>query len=93
MLLLLIWIRHVDYSNANDTFYNTCPLTNNSLAISGGCIYAFTASIVAGLFTNKPPSISLAGINLSSSNASHNTPACQIYYSQLLLNMRKLYII
>jgi hypothetical protein len=79
----------ISYNNTNNTFSNTCPFTINYLDISGGCLHASTSSIVAGLFINKPPSTSLSGINLSSSNAAHNMPACRIYYSQIVVEPQK----
>ena len=78
----------LSYNNTNNTFSNTCPFTINYLDISG-CVPANTANIVSGLFINKPPSTNLAGINLASSNASHNMPACHIYYSQITVEPQK----
>jgi hypothetical protein len=78
----------LSYSNTNNTFSNTCPFTINYLDVSGG-VPGTTTSIVAGLFINKPPSTTLAGINLSSSGASHNMPACGIYYSQIVVEPQK----
>jgi hypothetical protein len=78
------------YSNSNNTFSNTCPFTINYLDPSGNLATPpTTTNIVAGLFINKPPSTSLAGINLSSSNAAHNMPACRIYYSQIVVEPQK----
>ena len=78
----------LSYNNTNNTFSNTCPFTINYLDVSGG-VPATTTNIVAGLFINKPPSTSLSGINLSSSAASHNMPACRIYYSQIVVEPQK----
>ncbi len=75
-------------NNTLSTFSNTCPFTINYLDISGG-VPANTTNIVAGLFINKPPSTSLSGINLSSSNASHNMPACRIHFSQTVAEPQK----
>ena len=63
----------------------------NYLYCSGNiAVPATTTNIVAGLFINKPPSTSLAGINLASSNSSHNMPACHIYYSHIVIEPQKL---
>jgi hypothetical protein len=74
----------------NNSFSNTCPLMVNW--IPGGGSYGVpsgTTSIVAGLYINKPPSTSYAGINLSSSNASHPLQNCRLYYSQIVLDPQK----
>lgn len=78
----------LSYNNTLNTFSNTCPFTINYLDISAG-VPNTTTSIVAGLFINKPPTTSLSGINLSSSNAAHNMPACRIYYSQIVIEPQK----
>ena len=78
----------LSYNNTGNTFSNTCPFTINYLDVSGG-VPNTTTNIVAGLFINKPPTTSLAGINLSSSGASHNMPACRIYYSQIVVEPQK----
>ncbi len=44
---------------------------------------------MAGLFRNRPPAASLAGINLASSGASHSMPACRVYYSQSVIEPQK----
>ena len=74
----------------NNSFSNTCPLMVNW--VPGGGAYGVpsgTTSIVAGLYINKPPSTSYAGINLSSSNAAHPLPNCRLYYSQIVLDPQK----
>jgi hypothetical protein len=74
----------------NNSFSNTCPLMVNW--VPGGGSYGVptgTTSIVAGLYINKPPSTSYAGINLSSSNASHPLQNCRLYYSQIVLDPQK----
>ena len=78
----------LSYNNTNSTFSNTCPFTINYLDISAG-VPSTTTNIVAGLFINRPPTTSLAGINLASSNAAHNMPACRIYYSQIVVEPQK----
>ena len=78
-------------TTANNTFTNTVPITVNYLndVSANGGIPTTTTNIVAGLFINKPPSTSLAGINLQASGASHPMPACRIYFSQIQLNPEK----
>jgi len=78
-------------SAAANTFTNTCPFTINHLAdtSANGGIPATTTNIVAGLYINKPPTTSIAGINLSTSGASHPMQACRIYYSQIQLEPTK----
>ncbi len=78
----------LSYNNTNNTFSNTCLFTINYLDISAG-VPANTSSIFAGLFINRPPATSLAGINLASSGASHFMPACRIYYSQIVIEPEK----
>ena len=78
----------LSYNNTLNTFSNTCPMTINYLDISAG-VPATTTHIVAGLFINRPPVTSLNGINLQLSNASHNMPACRIYYSQIVIEPQK----
>jgi hypothetical protein len=80
----------LSYNNTTNTFSNTCPLTINYLDCSGNVSTPTnTAFIVAGLFINRPPATSLSGINLSSSGAAHNMPACRIYYSQIVVEPQK----
>jgi hypothetical protein len=80
----------LSYNNTTNTFSNTCPFTINYLDCSGNVSTPTnTAFIVAGLFINRPPATSLAGINLSSSGAAHNMPACRIYYSQIVVEPQK----
>jgi hypothetical protein len=52
-------------------------------------IPATTTGIVAGLFIAKPPTTSISGVNLASSNASHPLQNCRIYYSQITLKPEK----
>ena len=55
----------LSYNNTTNTFSNTCPFTINYLDCSGNVSTPTnTAFIVAGLFINRPPATSLAGINL-----------------------------
>jgi len=80
----------ISYNNTNNTFSNTCPFTINYLDPSGNVSTPTgTTNIVAGLFINRPPATSLAGINLASSGASHFMPACRIYYSQIVIEPQK----
>jgi hypothetical protein len=74
----------------NNSFSNTCPLMVNWI-LGGGSygVPAGAASIVAGLYINKPPSTSYTGINLGSSNASHSLQNCRLYYSQIVLDPQK----
>ena len=76
---------------ANNSFTNTVPFTVNYLndTSANGGIPATTTNIVAGLYINKPPSTTYAGINLSTAGASHPMPACRIYFSQIQLNPEK----
>jgi len=78
-------------SASASTFTNTCPFTVNHLPFTSaaGGIPLNTTNIVAGLFINKPPSTSIAGINLSTSAASHPMQCCRIYYSQIQLEPTK----
>lgn len=78
----------LSYNNTLNTFSNTCPFTINYLDVASG-VTGGTTHIVAGLFINKPPTTSLSGINLALSNASHNMPACRIYYSQIVIEPQK----
>ena len=77
-----------NYSNANSTFTNTCPLMINyindfSTAVT---VTATTKAIVAGLFIGKPPTTNVLGVNLGASNASNQINTCRIYYSQITMN-------
>ncbi len=72
-------------TTANNTFSSTCPFTVNYLTdtSANGGIPTTVTNLVAGLYIVKPPSTSFAGINLSTSGATHPMPACRIYYSQI----------
>jgi len=76
-----------------NSFSNTCPLMVNWIAGDAGSasygVPATCTNIVAGLYINKPPSTSYAGINLSSSGAAHPLPNCRLYYSQITLDPQK----
>ena len=84
---------NLDYSltTANNTFTNSCPLMINHLAdtSANGGIPATTTNIVAGLYVNKPPTTTFAGVNLSLSGASSSLPTCRIYYSQIAVEPQK----
>lgn len=78
-------------TTANNNFTNTCPLLVNYLnaASASGGIPATVTNIVAGVFISKPPTTSVAAVNLSLSGASHPMTACRIYYSQIMLSPEK----
>ena len=77
-------------ATANNTFTNTCPFTLNYLNVATTAgIPATTTNIVAGLYINKPPTTSAAGINLSTSGAAHPISACRIYFSQIQIEPTK----
>jgi hypothetical protein len=74
----------------NNSFSNTCPLMVNW--VPGGGSYGVpsgTLNIVAGLYINKPPATSYAGVNLSNSGAAHPLSNCRLYYSQIVLDPQK----
>jgi hypothetical protein len=76
-----------------NSFSNTCPLMVNWIGGDGGTatygVPTTCTNIVAGLYINKPPSTSYAGINLSSSGAAHPLDNCRLYYSQITLDPQK----
>lgn len=75
------------YSNLqNSTFTSSCPLVVNSLsgvAGAGGTPIAVT-NIVAGLYVNRAPSATFAGVNLSAA-PSHPLGSSRVYYSSIEL--------
>lgn len=75
------------YSNLqNSTFTSSCPLVVNSLsgvAGAGGTPVAVT-NIVAGLYVNRAPSATFAGVNLSAA-PSHPLGSSRVYYSSIEL--------
>jgi hypothetical protein len=78
--------------SAQSTFTNTSPLMVNYVADGAATVAtipATTTGIVAGLFIAKPPTTSISGVNLASSNASHPLQNCRIYYSQITLKPEK----
>lgn len=74
-------------ATGQSTFTNTCPLMVNYLAEVVGTVTlpATTTNIVAGLYIAKPPTTSLAGINLSLGTGGHSLLNCRVYYSQITL--------
>lgn len=68
---------------ANSTFSNTVPFTINWL---GASVPSTTTNIAAGLYIGKPPTTSIAGVNLGASAVSHPMPACRINYSAIKLD-------
>jgi hypothetical protein len=74
--------------SANNTFSNTCPIIiNHQAAVTGaGIVPATTTAIVAGLFTDRPPTTSFAGINLQLSAVQHPLINCRLYYSQVTVD-------
>lgn len=70
----------------NSTFTSTCPLVVNSLsapAANGGIPLTVT-KIVAGLYVNRAPSATFAGVNLSAA-PSHPLGSSRVYYSSIEL--------
>jgi len=74
---------------SNNTFSNTCPLSVNYLNDATFGVPATTTNIVAGLYIAKPPTTTFAGINLSTSSASHPLLNCRLYYSQIVVHPEK----
>jgi hypothetical protein len=81
---------NLNYSltTANNTFSNTCPLMISWLGNTeaNGGVPANVQGIVAGLYINKPPTTTFAGINLANSAAQHPLPNCRLYYSQIAVD-------
>jgi hypothetical protein len=70
----------------NSTFTSSCPLIVNSLsgtAAAGGTPLAVT-KIIAGLYVNRAPSATFAGVNLSAA-PSHPLGSSRVYYSSIEL--------
>lgn len=76
-------------SSANNTFSNTCPLLVNHAPTAGFGAPTGAVRLVAGLYIAKPPTTSMNGINLASSNAAHPLLNCRLYYSQVSLQPEK----
>lgn len=76
-------------SSANNTFSNTCPLMVNHVPSALFNAPTGSKNLVAGLYIAKPPTTSMAGINLASSTASHPLQNCRLYYSQISLQPEK----
>jgi hypothetical protein len=78
---------------ANNTFSNTCPLIVNYQEGSGtagtSLLPAGTRNIVAGLYINKPPITSFAGVNLGAAAVQHPLNNCRLYYSQVTVDPQK----
>jgi len=77
---------------ADNTFSNTCPILINyqsSSSAGGSIVPATTKAIVAGLYINKPPTTSFAGINLAASIVQHPLTNCRLYYSQITVDPQK----
>jgi hypothetical protein len=53
---------------------------------TNGGVPANVQGIVAGLYINKPPTTTFAGINLALSAAQHPLPNCRLYYSQITVD-------
>ncbi len=70
----------------NSTFTSTCPLVVNSLsaAAANGGTPLLTTNIVAGLYVNRAPSATFAGVNLSTAPA-HPLGSSRVYYSSIEL--------
>jgi hypothetical protein len=81
---------NLNYSltTANNTFSNTCPLMISWLGDTNanGGVPQNVQGIVAGLYINKPPTTTFAGINLALSAAQHPLPNCRLYYSQIAVD-------
>jgi hypothetical protein len=76
-------------TSSNNTFSNTCPMMVNHVPSALYNAPTGTKNLVAGLYIAKPPTTSMAGINLASSNASHPMLNCRLYYSQVSLQPEK----
>jgi hypothetical protein len=76
-------------SSGNNTFSNTCPLMVNHVPSALFNAPTGAKNLVAGLYIAKPPTTSMAGINLASSNASHPLLNCRLYYNQITLQPEK----
>ena len=70
----------------NSTFTSTCPLVINSLSApaANGGTPLLTTNIVAGLYVNRAPSATFAGVNLSAAPA-HPLGSSRVYYSSIEL--------